>query len=540
MGLTGYPVEDLALRASFVDASQARDRSSPPTWPTKGSATCGRRAATSTAPAYGASTGSAPPRAPPELRPAVIHQGRVVARDAKHHLPNYGVFDEFRTSPRQHPAVVRVRGIDVAIAICEDLWQEGGPVAVTKEAGAGLLLVINGSPYEEDKDDTAVSLARRAAARPAARSPTSTWSAARTSWSSTATRWSSTRRASVLARGPQFREDLLVVDLDLPPTSTVTRPTRPRASCTSHSPTEPLAPYDRGARRRTPRGWTRSARSTRRSPRAARLRAQERLPVGAARRLRRHRLDPGGGDRVRRARAARTSSASPTRAATPAEHSQDDAAELAARPGLDYRVIPISRWSARSSTTSADRRRRGEPPGARAGARLDGAVEPGGPPGPGQQQQVRAVGRLLDHLRRQRRRVRPDQGRAQDPGLGTGPVAQRRGGAPRRDAADPREHDHQGAVGRAAPGPGGPGLAPPYEVLDAILDVYVEGTRAAPSWSPPASTQVVDKVVRLVDRAEWKRRQIPPDPRSPAAFGRDRRLPITNAWREDARKAAEH
>ena len=61
--------------------------------------------------------------------------------------------------------MVRVRGVDVAIAICEDLWQEGGPVAQTRDAGAELLLVINGSPYEREKDDTRLELVRRRAAQ---------------------------------------------------------------------------------------------------------------------------------------------------------------------------------------------------------------------------------------------------------------------------------------------------------------------------------------------------------------------------------------
>src|SRR5947208_880088 len=60
--------------------------------------------------------------------------------------------------------VVRVRGIDVAVAICEDLWQDGGPVAAAADAGAGLLLSINASPYELNKDDVRYELlARRAA-----------------------------------------------------------------------------------------------------------------------------------------------------------------------------------------------------------------------------------------------------------------------------------------------------------------------------------------------------------------------------------------
>ena len=77
---------------------------------------------------------------------------------------------------------------------------------------------------------------------------------------------------------------------------------------------------------------------------------------------------------------------------------------------------------------------------------------------------------------------------------------------------------------------------PPYEVLDALLDDYVEkdmGTaELIAAGHDPA---LVERVVRLVDAAEYKRRQYPPGPKiSQKNFGRDRRLPITNRWREPA------
>ena len=59
---------------------------------------------------------------------------------------------------------MRLNGIDVAAVICEDLWQDGGPVAVTRTAEAGLLIVINGSPYELAKDDQRLELCQRRAA----------------------------------------------------------------------------------------------------------------------------------------------------------------------------------------------------------------------------------------------------------------------------------------------------------------------------------------------------------------------------------------
>ena len=106
------------------------------------------------------------PKGEPQNCAAVLHRGRAVARYAKHHLPNYGVFDEFRIFvPGRDLTVVRVRDVDVAIAICEDLWQEGGPVAATRAAGAELLLVLNGSPYEQDKDDVRLELVTRRAAQ---------------------------------------------------------------------------------------------------------------------------------------------------------------------------------------------------------------------------------------------------------------------------------------------------------------------------------------------------------------------------------------
>jgi NAD+ synthase (glutamine-hydrolysing) len=81
---------------------------------------------------------------------------------------------------------------------------------------------------------------------------------------------------------------------------------------------------------------------------------------------------------------------------------------------------------------------------------------------------------------------------------------------------------------------------PPYELLDPLLDLYVEEARGRDELITAGfDEEVVDRVVALVDRAEWKRRQGAPGPKiSPMAFGRDRRLPITSRWREqDARSA---
>jgi NAD+ synthase (glutamine-hydrolysing) len=87
-----------------------------------------------------------------------------------------------------------------------------------------------------------------------------------------------------------------------------------------------------------------------------------------------------------------------------------------------------------------------------------------------------------------------------------------------------------------APGQRDDDRLPPYEVLDEVLDGYVERDLGRDELIAAGHDQaVVEQVIRLVDLAEWKRRQYPPGPKiSPKSFGRDRRLPITSRWREAA------
>jgi NAD+ synthase (glutamine-hydrolysing) len=73
---------------------------------------------------------------------------------------------------------------------------------------------------------------------------------------------------------------------------------------------------------------------------------------------------------------------------------------------------------------------------------------------------------------------------------------------------------------------------PAYEVLDPVLEAYVELDRSREELLEEFDPHVVEQVVALVDRAEYKRRQAPPGVKlRPKAFGRDRRTPITNRWR---------
>ncbi|MGK5448889.1 nitrilase-related carbon-nitrogen hydrolase, partial [Streptomyces radiopugnans] len=216
MMLTGYPVEDLALRPSFVQASRSAL-----------TALAARLAdeglgglpvvvgyldrAEEAQPRYGQPAGA------PRNAAAVLHEGEVVLTYAKHHLPNYGVFDEFRYFvPGETLPVIRVHGIDVALAICEDLWQDGGRVPAARAAGAGLLLSVNASPYERDKDDTRLDLVRRRAREAGCTTAYLAMVGAQDDLVFDGDSIVVSADGEVVARAPQFEEGCVVLDLDLP------------------------------------------------------------------------------------------------------------------------------------------------------------------------------------------------------------------------------------------------------------------------------------------------------------------------------------
>src|ERR1700741_768673 len=223
MMLTGYPVEDLALRASFVEASIATLHAVAARLGAEGlgggavvTGYLDRRP--DLAPRPGLPAGA------PLDAAAVLHGGRGVVTSAKHHLPNYGVFDEFRYFvPGNTLPVFRVpvpetgEAVDVAVAICEDLWQDGGPVAVTRHAGASLLVVPNASPCERGKDDVRLDLVRRRAQEAGAALAYCNMVGGKDELVFDGDSILVAASGELLARGPQFEEALIIADLELPP-----------------------------------------------------------------------------------------------------------------------------------------------------------------------------------------------------------------------------------------------------------------------------------------------------------------------------------
>ena len=521
MFLTGYPIEDLALRPSFQAASRAAVEE------------LARQLASD---GYGdipvvvgyldrsddATDRLGRPRGGPVNSAAVLQQGSIVARYVKHHLPNYGVFDEFRYFvPGEQTCVLDIGGVDVALAICEDLWQEGGPVAQAR--GCGLLLVINGSPYERDKDDTRLELCQRRARELEVTLAYVNMTGGQDELVFDGDSLVVGPQGALLARAPAFRDDVLVVDLDLPPASG-RHPRLDVPAATGPAPVavvaEPLSDHatvwaalvtglrdyvDKNGFPSVILGLSGGIDSA--------------LVAALA-------CDAFGPDRVHGVALPSVYSS---------EHSLADAADLAERTGLHYRVIPIA-----PMVDAFD-----------ASLHLSGLAE--------ENLQARVRGTTLMALSNAEGHLVLATGNKTEVSVGYSTIyGDAVGGfAPIKDVPKTLvwelarwRNARAEATGEVPPIPSNSIAKPPsaelrpgqldqdslpdYALLDDILDDYVEHDRGlADIIAQGFDSEIVARVIHLTDVAEYKRRQYPPGTKiSLRAFGRDRRQPITNRWRE--------
>ncbi|MGN6474431.1 MAG: NAD+ synthase [Mycobacteriales bacterium] len=546
MALTGYPPEDLVLRRSFVAASRVALR--------RLAARLAEEGLGDTAVVVGyldrcadATPRLGRPAGEPQNAAAFIHRGEVVATYAKHHLPNYGVFDEFRYFvPGDTFPVIRFGDVDVAITICEDLWQEGGPIATARAANVGLVVCINGSPYERNKDDVRLDLASRRAREAGATLAYVNMIGGQDELVFDGDSLIVDADGELIARAARFTPELLLSDLDLP-----------AATADDAGPVDALdgttMTIERVAVAVTADQNDNDVAARPVPPLDEREEIWSALVLGTQDYVRKNNFGSvviglsGGIDSALVATIA-ADALGPEAVhvvGMPSRYSSDgsiaDAEELARRQGLHWELLPIA-------------------PMVEAYEKAFGETQAGGLHGLAEENlQARVRGTALMALSNELGYLVLTTGNKSELATGFSTLyGDSAGGfAPIKDVpktlvwelarwrnSKARNQDEAEPIPSAiidkppsaelAPGQLDSDRLPDYTVLDAILDGYVErdlGREELIELGHPA--ELVDRVVRLVDLAEYKRRQYPPGPKiTPKGFGRDRRLPITNRWRE--------
>ena len=515
MVLTGYPVEDLANRATFRQASKSALDSLARRLEDYGDLVS----------IVGYLEESASHR--PQNAVAVIHKGAVVARYIKHHLPNYGVFDEFRNFVAgEGSLVVRIHGVDVGIAICEDIWREQGPVADLAARNVGLVVVPNGSPFERNKDDVRASLVRRRAREIGAPLLYVNMTGGQDDLVFDGDSIAVAADGELIARAPQFDDGLMVVDID--------------AKALTSEPDVVISSERIGGYLKINHGV------------APRLEIEaeiwQALVVGLRDYVKKNGfpsvilgLSGGIDSAVTAAIAADAIGAKRTYGvAMPSQYSSDhsmsDAADSAKRIGMNFRVVEIQPM-VNSFLTALG---------------LTGLAE--------ENLQARVRGTTLMGLSNQEGHLVLATGNKSELAVGYSTLyGDAVGGyAPIKDllksevwAIAKWRNEVARSRGEVEPIPLNSIIKEPsaelrpdqkdsdslpdYGLLDQMLLLYIEQDAGLQGlldagFDPALAT----RVIQMVDRAEYKRRQYPPGPKiSRRAFGKYRRLPITSSWREN-------
>jgi NAD+ synthase (glutamine-hydrolysing) len=558
MMLTGYPIEDLVFRDSFVAASRRALTRLAADLDADGlgdvAVVVGYVYADGPAP----TSADAVPGSGRRDASALLIGGEVAATYDKHHLPNYGVFDEDRYfEPGDSLTVVRYGGVDIALTVCEDLWQAGGPFAAARRAGVGLVVNINASPYELNKDDVRLPLVRRRAAEAGATIAYVNLIGGQDELVFDGDSMIVTAAGELLTRAGQFTSEVLIHDLELPAAGAAEnepgRATTPEPARSGESPGGEQAGDDDMAIVRVE--VARSPRPLHDGPAVGGIaeRITDEGEIWSALTLGLHDyvakngfrsvvLGLSGGIDSSVVAAIAVDALGPERvigvsmpSGYSSAHSRDDAADLAKRTGLDYRVEPIQPMvDAFLSHLS-----------------LSGlAVE---------NLQARVRGVILMAISNQDGPLVLTTGNKSELAVGYSTLygdsvggfnplkdvpktlvwklaRWRNADAARRGAEPPIPENSivKPPSAELRPGQMDSDSLPDYDVLDAILSGYIDNDRGRDDLIAAGhDAELVDKVLRMVDLAEYKRRQSAPGTKiSVKAFGRDRRLPITNRFRE--------
>ena len=505
MIVTGYPVEDLALRPSFQAASIRAVQ----------------EIAASITGDIVAIVGYLDQG--PKNAVAVIHDGKIRATYVKRHLPNYGVFDEFRNFvPGDQSLVVRIHGVDVAVAICEDIWHSLDSIAARTP---GLLVVPNGSPFERNKDDVRLALVQKRAKEIAAPVAYVNMTGGQDDLVFDGDSIVVGKDGSVLARTAQFDDQLIVVDIDCAEGSS-----RPDVVI-SEEPTSHSSPTN----------------STIATPLSDEAEMWQGLVMGlrdyvGKNGFRSVVLGLSGGIDSALVAAIAIDALGAKRVngvAMPSKyssgHSVEDAQALADATGIHFRITPIAPMVEAFMNNIV----------------LKGLAE--------ENLQARVRGTTLMGISNQEGHLVLATGNKSELAVGYSTLyGDAVGGfAPIKDIYKtdvwalakyrnalaiergetppiPERSITKEPSAELRPDQKDSDSLPDYPLLDQVLRAYVDedhGYEAllADGFDP----ELVRRVISLVDKAEYKRRQYPPGTKvSKRAFGKDRRLPMTSKWRE--------
>lgn len=531
MALTGYPVEDLALRKSFRDASRAGVARLAATLAAAGCAEAwvvvgylgqapvDQDLVTAVTDVTAVRTDQAiDAGVRPTNAVAVLHQGRVIATYDKHHLPNYGVFDEERWfEPGREECVFQAHDTRIALAICEDLWQDDGP-ALQSARNADLLLVINASPFEVGKQEARERLCQL-------QSINLDCPIAYVNLVGGQDELIFDGGSVLVGRGgqvwrPTTRFEPVTVDFDLfeGEITAATGLRSPELTSTPVDDSDPDLAEIYSALTLALRDYVHKN-------------GLRQVLLGLS----------GGIDSALVAAIACDSLGAenvfgvsmPSRYSS--EHSASDAADLARRTGLRYRTVPIE------SVFVAFQDLLG----------VSGLAE--------ENLQARIRGCLLMAISNSEGHLVLATGNKSEIAVGYSTIyGDAVGGfAPIKDVpktlvwelaryrnlvAEQRQEEppippnsiNKAPSAELRPDQTDQDSLPDYTILDAVLTEYIERRAGrAELVSQGFAPSTIGQVLSLTDQAEYKRRQYPPGPKiTSLAFGRDRRLPITNRWSE--------
>jgi NAD+ synthase (glutamine-hydrolysing) len=527
LAITGYPPEDLLLKPGFVaDNAETLE---------KLAARTGRCVAVVGFVDQGRDLYNAA---------AVCAQGSVKGVYRKRLLPNYAVFDEQRYfAPGDEPlALYLIGGVRVGISICEDSWSPTGPISEQAAGGAELIVNLNASPYYAGRLPERERMLATRATDAACGIVYVNQVGGQDELVFDGASLVVDAEGRVVASAPQFEESVLVVDVEVRPVFRK-RLLDPRGR--AHAPALPVVAVTPESQRQAE-----LLPATVAAPLTPVAEVYDALVLGTRDYARKNGFtdvvlgmsggidsslvaciaaDAVGADHVHGV-------ALPSRFTS--EQSNDDAAVLAAALGIDYRTIAIE-------------------PLHRAALEM---LEPSFAGLPENVAEENLQGRLRAALVWALANKFPSWlvlicGNKSELAVGYTTVygidmaggfavikdvfkteifglARERN---RRAGTDliPESVLTKPPSAELRPGQRDDDSLPPYEILDAILEAYVERDLTAGELEEVGfDPALVRRIVRMVDVAEWKRRQAPVGVRvSPKAFGRDRRMPITNAYR---------